>query len=197
MGLNASRSQLKRNPKYFVSKCNEICPGFVVREETKEILNQLYLYAHGEGKLDPNKGIFFYGSVGTGKSTLMKILAEYQRILGNGFKCINCAELAGKFATYGLDSLNSSTYNEGDRGFDPVERGFDELGREPSPAKHYGNEVNIMQHILQIRYDLRIKTHVTTNLMIEELEQRYGVHIYDRLFEMFNFLEITGESFRR
>lgn len=168
-----------------------------MNDDNRSILNNLYYYAHGYGDLDPKKGIFFYGEPGTGKSTLMKILAEYQRVLGNGFKCVNCASVAAYFASYGIDSLNEHTWNDGYKGINPVERGFDELGRETLPAKHYGNEVNVMQHIFQIRYDMKVKTHATTNLSLEEVEQKYGSHIYDRAIEMFNFIEVNGESFRK
>lgn len=180
----------------FKHKVNEVCPGFKVTQDNKNILNELYNYVHAEGKLNPNKGILLYGDVGTGKSTLIKILAEYQRLYNRGFKCINCASLTAQFATYGIEALNESTWNEGYKGINPIERAFDELGRETIPAKHYGNDLNVMQHIIQIRYDLKAKTHITTNLFPEQIESMYGQHIYDRCIEMFNFIELKGESYR-
>ena len=186
----------KRNPEFFRQKVFQVCPDFKVTNANRELLNSIYDYVHGGGILDPEKGILFYGPVGTGKSTLMKILAEYQRIFGKGFACVNTSYLTGMYATYGNDALDESTWNRGSGIPNPVERGFDELGRETSPAKYYGNELNVMQQILQIRYDLKVKTHATTNLQIHEIETRYGEHIYDRCFEMFNFVEVKGESFR-
>lgn len=141
--------------------------------------------------------MLFYGSVGTGKSTMMKILAEYQRMFNRGFLCVNTSLLTAQYATYGVDALNESTWNETNKGSIPIERGFDELGRETMPAKYFGNELNVMQHVLQIRYDLKVKTHITTNLSIEEIELKYGQHIFDRAIEMFNFIEVKGESFRK
>jgi len=175
----------------------DVCPEFSVDDQNRNILNELFLYAHNEGSLNPNKGIWLYGEVGTGKSTLMKILAEYQRTMWRGFKCVNCAEIAARFSTYGTDALNESTWNEGYNGPNPVERAFDELGRETIPAKYFGNELNIMQHILQIRYDIKAKTHVTTNITPEAIISIYGTHIYDRAIEMFNFIELKGESKRK
>ena len=174
----------------------QVCPKFEITEENRSILNEMFRYVHGSGKLDTEKGLFFYGEVGTGKSTLMKILAEYQRTMERGFKCVNCASLTAQFASFGIESLNESTWNEGYRGVNPIERGFDELGRETLPAKYYGNELNVMQHIIQIRYDLKAKTHITSNLQPEEIEKLYGQHIYDRCIEMFNFIHIKGESKR-
>ena len=177
-------------------------------EYNAEIFNEIYFYSNKDprGKLNTNKGIFLYGEIGTGKSTLIKIMAEYQRLTGNGFKIVKCASVAAYFASYGIDSLNEHTWNDiSVRTFDskgncmsdkPMEKAFDELGKETIPAKHYGNELNVMQHILQTRYDLKLKTHITTNMNPEEIEQKYESYIYDRSIEMFNFIELKGESFR-
>lgn len=186
----------EKSSQLFKQVVYTVCPNFEVDSSNKEILNELFFYVHGEGKLDPNKGIWLYGDVGTGKSTLMKILGEYQRIYDKGFKCVNCAMLAAQFSTHGIAALNESTWNEGAYGSLPVERAFDELGRETIPAKYFGNELNIMQHVIQIRYDLKLKTHVTTNIDPGIIEKMYGTHIHDRCFEIFNFIEMKGESRR-
>ena len=175
----------------------EVCPKFEKTEQNKDLINEIYFYAHGTGKLDSKKGLLIWGEIGIGKSTLMKILAEYQRTLGNGFKCVNCGFLSAQYASYGIEALNESTWNENYKGCTPIERGFDELGREPIPAKYYGSELNVMQHIFQIRYDLKAKTHCTTNLSPETIGEKYGIHILDRAVEMFNFIELKGESLRK
>lgn len=176
----------------------EVCPNFQITDENRIILNEMYNYINGKSEtLDKSKGIWFWGAIGTGKSTLMKILAEVQRTDDRGFRCVNCSELATRFAASGLDALNESTYNEY-LSSSPVERGFDEVGREPIPAKHFGNDLNVMQYIFGLRYELRnsIRTHVTTNVQKESIPRIYGDYIFDRLNEMFNFVEIKGESKR-
>jgi len=193
---------------------SQVCPKFEVDSKNKDLLNDIYRYANGmPGKLDTTKGLYFWGDIGTGKSTIMKIVAEFQRTMERGFKCANCAHLASLYATGGVGALEESTYNTSSlsrptqvgnvqylsnyMGANPVERGFDELGREPNPAKNYGNELNVMQYILQIRYDLRVLTHITTNLQPESLTKLYGSHIADRAFEMFNFIEMNGKTRRK
>ena len=182
----------------YKKKIFEICPTFKVNEFNKDILNELFCYINGDSvTLNPKKGIWFYGDIGTGKTTLMKILAESQRLQGRGFKCVHCAELSAKYAANGLDALNESTFNSLISN-NPVERGFDELGREQNPSKHFGNELNVMEYIFSMRYELRntVRTHITTNLNIESIPKLYNDYIYDRLNEMFNFIELKGESFR-
>ena len=72
----------------------------------------------------------------------------------------------------------------------PVNRAFDELGREPIPAKHYGNDLNVMQYIFQCRYELRssVRTFATTNISPVSLSKIYGEYIFDRINEMFNIV---------
>lgn len=183
----------------FRKVANEVCPNFKASELLKPILNNMYFYALNQKcDWDLKKGLLFYGVPGTGKSTLIKILAEFQRKYGRGFKVVNCSTIAAEFSTFGTEALNESTSNEGYRGCHPVERAFDELGREIIPAKHFGNELNVMQYIIQTRYEFRnsVKTHATTNISFEDIETKYGKYIYDRCFEMFNFIEINGQSLR-
>ena len=190
-------------PEQFKKKVFEVCPSFEVDEFIKPIINGIYFYANNEqdpaGLFHPEKGILLWGPVGTGKSTIIKILGEVLRMKGQGYATLNCSYLATKFSADGLDALNTSTYNETENGSRPHNRAFDELGREPIPAKHYGNELNVMQYILQCRYELRsrVKTHITTNLKPEALEKVYGSYISDRMNEMFNVVELQGKSRRQ
>ena len=75
----------------------------------------------------------------------------------------------------------------------------DELGREPNPASSSGTKMNVLQFLMQIRYDNRYScvTHATTNLPLCEIETVYGKYIADRYLEMFNFIEFKGKSLRR
>ena len=75
---------------------------------------------------------------------------------------------------------------------------FDEVGRECIPTGYFGNMENVFQYIIQRRYDLRHGdfTHVTSNLSPDQIGAVYGDHIYDRCFEMFNFVQMSGQSWR-
>lgn len=81
---------------------------------------------------------------------------------------------------------------------------FDDVGREHI-ANNYGKK-DVFQDILFSRHEKKRKTYITMNYKegsndIEEtmihIGKRYGSHIFDRLFEMFNIIEYKGKSFRK
>jgi ABC-type bacteriocin/lantibiotic exporter with double-glycine peptidase domain len=53
-----------------------VCPGFTVREEMKPAYNDIVHWAvmDYDGNLDPDKGLLIWGDIGTGKSTMLKII---------------------------------------------------------------------------------------------------------------------------
>jgi DNA replication protein DnaC len=74
---------------------------------------------------------------------------------------------------------------------------FDDLGVEPL-GRHYGKDCNVMGEIIVSRYDLflqhHIKTHATTNLNAEELEDHYGNRVRSRMWELFNLIAFDSAS---
>ena len=102
-----------------------------------------------------------------------------------------CAEFSDESRDGGYYALQ--TYITSSR------QAFDELGSETIPTGRGGNFENVMQYVLQRRYDLRDNqfTHATTNLSLQQLSQVYSPRIYDRCKEMFNFVEIRGNTFRK
>ena len=185
----------------FAECCRFVCPGFKVEGAFRKIMNDIFLYAEGDS--GTRKGLLLTGDYGTGKSTIMQILNKYLWFIGGrdsgdypigGFRIDSASYVATGFSMKGRDYLELYTYNGGI----PRTICFDELGREPIPSKHFGTELNVMQYILQCRYELRYecKTHITTNLSIEEIQERYGAYIADRINEMFNVIELKGSSRR-
>ena len=49
---------------------------------------------------------------------------------------------------------------------------------------------------MSIYQRLYLKTYVTTNLYPNDVERKYGDYIRDRRGEMFNLIELNGESRR-
>lgn len=189
----------------------EECPGFRITPNNEEVLNALFYYSLGlDDVLDPDKGLWIWGEVGTGKSTLLRLVASYHRHLSyvkkatpegvvtyaaQGFRIHHCARVAAEYASYGLPAIEAIAHNK-DK---PFAVGFDEMGREPIPVKHFGAEMNIMAYILRLRYEHRrqCRTYVTSNLNPEGIRMLYGSYVQDRVYEMFNLLNLGGESFRK
>ncbi|MCB0746182.1 MAG: ATPase, partial [Ignavibacteriae bacterium] len=63
---------------------------------------------------------------------------------------------------------------------------------------HFGKDCNVMGEILLSRYDLflqrKIRTHATTNLNAQELEERYGNRARSRMRQLFNLIAFDKES---
>lgn len=200
---NATNEILSEHIEYLISvfrwACMEVCPNFTPHK--KELMNDIYRYLNGwRGNLDPEKGLWLYGPPGTGKSTIMQICQKYQQQVWfnrktwrseKGFVIHPASFVVGRYSKNGIEGLNQY-----------VERsdfGFDELGKEPNPGNHFGTKMDVMQYIIQIRYDFRrhCKTYVTTNLYPDQITGVYGNYIADRVKEMFNVVHITGESLRK
>lgn len=219
MELNKwTEDQIIQGKKAFMNMAKHLMSNFVIDDRNREIVNDLFFYFHKieGGKLDPEKGLWLEGDVGTGKSTILEIFSQHLRRYWNGagFKIYNCATISneyafrsreeGKHTMYDAnpDVLDKYTYNRyGYKAYSRVHMCFDELGREPIPAIHFGQKLNVMEHILHIRYTFwqseRLLTYVTTNKDADEIELLYQDYIRDRRAEMFNIIAMTGESRRK
>ncbi len=186
--------------KLFIQVADYYSKGtFVIDTRNKDIIQSLFLYFLKQpGPLDTRKGLWLAGPVGTGKSTLMYVFSKFMQTLRLGFRVYVCSQITTEYAMNG--DLSRYLDNAGWSSMGPVDMCFDEVGREPIPARYYGNGMNVMQHIFHIRYSywqqFGLKTYVTTNLLPEDVECKYGDYIRDRRGEMFNLIELNGESRR-
>jgi energy-coupling factor transporter ATP-binding protein EcfA2 len=143
--------------------------------------------------IDINKGLLLSGPVGCGKTSLMKLLLHLAPHKSN-YQIIPTRNIVFDFNSNGFEVLEK--YNE-TKNFC-----FDDLGVE-STGSHYAKECNVMGEILLSRYDLFMKqvpnnqqlitnnhskTHITTNLNADEIEERYGNRVRSRMRELFNLI---------
>tara|TARA_R110002124_G_scaffold170518_5_gene338003 strand:+ start:16888 stop:17550 length:663 start_codon:yes stop_codon:yes gene_type:complete len=168
--------------------------NFKIYEEDEIILYKLCIYfiqdfdACKKLEIDPNKGILLSGPVGCGKTSLMKLL---RHIVPHhkSYEVIPARNITFTFNNIGFKIIqeygNSSFYC------------FDDLGVETT-GRHFGKDCNVMGEILLSRYDLfqknKIKTHATTNLNAQELEDRYGNRVRSRMRQLFNLIAFDKES---
>ena len=138
--------------------------------------------------IDPNKGLLISGPVGCGKTSLMKLL-KYLVQAQRPYEVIPCRNIVFSFNHIGYKTIedygNSQFFC------------FDDLGIEPI-GRHFGKDCNVIGEILLSRYDLflehKIKTHATTNLNAQELEERYGNRVRSRMRQLFNLIAFSKEA---
>ena len=174
----------------------------ILNEHNQKIIFALCQYFGKDEKcpLDLNKGILLSGDCGIGKTSMMmnfyymgKHLVEKNQDPFMWFRVMNCNEIVTEFEGITDDDNDVSKFHKKMKNGDFY---FDDFGTERD-ASRYGKS-NLMREIIENRYlDLSFKTYITTNLNSDEILQRYGKRVFDRLFEQFNYIEMQGDSFRR
>lgn len=204
--LNAPR-KIKR---YSAEEIQEyLKQALTIDEANKEVVWLLCLYFSDDQRFELEgfslkKGLCLFGGVGVGKTTLMEKFFQNQR---QSYSIRMCRQVEDEFAQRGDIVLREyaiakpSPFDDRDPyGHQILGYCFDDLGTEP-PSKYYGKNTDVMAEVLLNRYDRRIpfiQTHVTTNLSTDEINQRYGSRVSDRMEEMFNMIVFpVGAKSRR
>lgn len=172
---------------------------FSVTEERGIIITELLKYFTGnKGKFSLDKGIYLYGTYGVGKSILLsviqKTIANCFPFNPNGFMIKSLEDVIDVYKVEG--NLDSITYRKESK---PKHLCINEFGKKIDD-KIYGTSADqIIHSLFMLRYQLfqeqRILTHATSNYTLTEIEVEPIV--LDRMAEMFNFIEIKGNSFRK
>lgn len=169
-----------------------------------QVLNQIELlsmYFTGDARFEENglslkKGLLLMGGTGVGKTTLMQLFAKNPIC---SYRIVECREIANDYATNGANVIDNYIEDIHPSHQNPFRQDawglcFDDLGTE-SMRKNFGNEANIMEEIILSRYSRRNalinKTHITTNLTGNDIEERYGARVRSRMREMFNVIEFV------
>ncbi len=168
--------------------------NFHIWEENMEVVYRLSLYmirdfeACEQYQIDPAKSILLTGPVGCGKTTLMKLIRHIVPH-SRSYEIIPVRNVVFGFNNLGYGIIE----DYGNNGF----YCFDDIGVEPI-GRHFGKDCNVIGEILLSRHDLFLKngtkTHGTTNLNAEELEERYGKRVRSRMREMFNLFAFQKDS---
>lgn len=153
-----------------------------------------------------HKGVIIIGSIGVGKTMLMKVIQklfketerrfvwvngyEFKDLLDDDYTVPEIKQMYGK-------SLRSDLY-------------IDDVGMNGADYKKFGNSVNIISDILIERYELFLsegfRTHLSSNLPtylkdnpanLPTLEKIYGARVFDRIKEMCDLITIQGNSLRK
>lgn len=193
----------------FIDFIKNYFPEYKIDTENNTQISQVSAWAsrdenfHKMGeRFHLNKGLLLLGTVGTGKTDLVRLLKkyfyEYMRGVLN-FSTHTVWKYAGEFEKNGYQAFD---------GHEKGNRCYDELclidGRQTQPLReyvtHFGNKLLIGEELIMVRYEafknFGWQTHFTTNAEPTQLRHVYGERAYDRLIEMCNFIVFTGESRR-
>lgn len=119
-------------------------------------------------------------------------IIEAYRTLQRPYEVIPCRNI-----TFGFNHLGFRTVEEyGNTKY----YCFDDLGGVEPSGRFYGKDLNVMGEVLLSRYELyvsskgKVKTHATTNLNAEELEERYGNRVRSRMRQLFNLIGFDSKA---
>jgi DNA replication protein DnaC len=179
--------QLLSSNAYEIMMRRSVRREYIIDQYNEPIMRQLYLYFTNSPQCvwNLNAGLIFGGKLGCGKSLMMmaylRISDEYSRKLTT---MVHSKTLSGLIKQNGLEPY--------------VRRPLfiDELGREESEVKDYGNIVKPVIDLFGLRYEEGARTYATTNFKYESLEKFYGEFIRTRMEEMMTYIQFPGESRR-
>ena len=166
---------------------------FVDDKETRDRIARAAKWLTGQHK----PGLIMYGATcGTGKTTLASAITNLINILYDTPYSVQRKKV---YRTTAMDLIKTYADNPAHyRNLVSNELLFiDDLGSEPTSVKIYGNECSPVTELLYARYDHMGWTLITSNLTDEQIKQRYGVRIDDRLSEMAERMYFKGTSYRK
>lgn len=140
-------------------------------------------------------GMIMLGGCGNGKTTMIHALQQtmnYLRRKGylddsecTGLRVIDAKEVFRKTK----DMISDPFCNA------PM-LAIEDIGREAKEVLEYGNVINPVADLIEYRYERLLYTILTTNMTPEEVRERYGARIADRLNEMAVPIIFKGGSYR-
>ena len=151
---------------------------------------------------DGRVGLLLYGTVGTGKTTMLNAICRvintfakpsYSDITLNEDKTAAVKVIRAKDVVLAWQD-NKVLYKQM-CGTELL--GIDEFGVEAIDVNTYGNTNEPIIDLLSTRYDKQKCTLISSNLDIETIGDRYGARLQDRFVEMFKTIAFTGKSYRK
>ena len=147
-----------------------------------------YLTSPAMGK----SGMMFCGLVGNGKTTMVRALNEavkwWSSMKGFDGEYKSFTIVTAKDVVKGCVSVPQACEL----------LAIDDLGEEPVEKVEYGSIHTPLVDLLEQRYNRQLFTIITTNLTSQEIGEKYGLRIRDRLREMMYKIDFKqSKSYRK
>lgn len=169
--------------------------AFMFTEELRSNISRIGDFLTTE---DNYYGLFIPGTVGNGKTTMMRAIKDLFVYLIDRDMITYCE--GDKYPTF-LTARELAELST-DRNYFRVIKStkylfIDDLGAEPVEISHYGNFIYPYIDILEYRYDRLLPTFISSNFSASDLGNKYeSERVTDRMKEMFQIISFKEESFR-
>ena len=153
---------------------------------------------------NPNStpGLWLCGLCGNGKTSLAKAIAWLIGFLSEREFGYSKRKVMPLYTAKNICRLCAASekfkeqYNEYARLFTEPMMIIDDLGEEPTEVMVYGMLHTPLIDLISERYAAQRMTIITTNLQTDEIKDKYGIRIYDRLNEMVTSIIFENDSYR-
>lgn len=156
-------------------------------------------------ELSLNKGICLLGEPGRGKTMILQLFSKNKRMC---FDIVSAHRMVEEFAdkgtsaVYAFASYKNITLN--DTSYMLQRQAgilWDDVGLEQM-GFNFGNKLNVVQAVILHAYQHVDRYpfwyhHMTSNLNMDEFEEKYGYQIRSRMRQMFNIIQVDGPDRRR
>jgi DNA replication protein DnaC len=135
-----------------------------------------------------NDSYILFGAPGVGKTTIVRKP-----------RMVSATTLSLEYQAEGLDAVRAAINNQ--ISYQAMTVVIDDIGIEDN-VKHFGSQLDPIVYAIQRIYDVnqtaeqKIRLLLTTNLNKDELVERYGIRIVDRLYEMCHRIHLDDTNLR-
>jgi len=168
--------------------------------ELQDIYKNALLYFRGDERSswDLTKGIFAVGGTGSGKTIFFEIFKRYTLSLNaNSFVKAKQLKIIASVAKEGINEVEKFIKD----GTKPIILYIDDFGSGNSVINHFGTNFDVLDELMQGRYDEFIYsgalTHLTTNVMPSEFKEKFNERIVSRFSQMFNVVLFPNNDYRK